>query len=174
MKYTGEIIQFQGENFAVIDTGSIDFSKAQIGVKNKITKVVLAKGGEKITTKNGNGEIESVVVAISGDAIFCNSENDMYIPTSSDGTHYKYDNIETYGYTIQEKGDDYVFVRSNNKALLLVGCIEKNSAIKNAFGNGVHQFLYKGATLKKDLKTGTITGIDKQAFETTWTILYNK
>ena len=64
-----------------------------------------------------------------------------------------------------------VFVKSTNKALLLVEIIQKPTCIKNAFGKNKHQFLYFGATLKKDIKTGQITGIDKNAFNSTWQVL---
>ena len=48
------------------------------------------------------------------------------------------------------------------------------TCIKDAWGVGAHQFLFKGATLKKDLKSGKVTGIDKFAFDETWEIIEPK
>lgn len=171
VEFTGEYIEKDGEKFPVVDVTKLDFSDALIGVKSKLTKVYRANGGEKITTRNENGEVESVLVANNGDAIFFNNTNDIYIPTDSNGNRFKYSQIESYGYSIQERTADYVVVRSNNKALLLVGCVDQKCAIKDAFGKGQSQFLYEGATIKKDIKTGNISGIDRKAFESTWIIL---
>lgn len=173
LPYTDEIIEFEGKTYKVIDTAKLEFLTAKVGVKSKLTKVYCAKGGEKIETTNEKGEVESVVVAEKGDAIFYNNEHDQYIPAGEDGKHWKYSEIESHGYSIQEHNDEenYVVVRSNNKALLLVGCVEENSAIKNAFGDGKPQYLYEGATIKKDIKTCNISGIDRAAFENTWEIL---
>ena len=173
LPYTDEIIESEGKTYKVIDTAKLEFLTAKVGVKSKLTKVYCAKGGEKIETTNEKGEVESVVVAEKGDAIFYNNEHDQYIPAGEDGKHWKYSEIESHGYSIQEHNDEenYVVVRSNNKALLLVGCVEENSAIKNAFGDGKPQYLYEGATIKKDIKTGNISGIDRAAFENTWEIL---
>jgi len=173
LPYTDEIIESEGKTYKVIDTAKLEFLTAKVGVKSKLTKVYCAKGGEKIETTNEKGEVESVVVAEKGDAIFYNNEHDQYIPAGEDGKHWKYSEIESHGYSIQEHNDEenYVVVRSNNKALLLVGCVKENSAIKNAFGDGKPQYLYEGATIKKDIKTGNISGIDRAAFENTWEIL---
>ena len=171
MEYKNEIIEFDEKKFYVIDTEKLDFSNAKMGIKSKITKVYNARGGEKIITRNKNNEIESVVIAKKNDAIFYNNDSDMYIPTDSNGNHWKFDKIETYGYKIVKNHENYVEIQSNNKALLLVGCVEKESVIKDAFGKGQHQFLYQGATIKKDIKTGAISGIDKVAFESTWKII---
>ena len=56
---------------------------------------------------------------------------------------------------------------------MLFDVIKEPTCIKNAWGEGQHQFLYEGAVLKKDLKTQKITGIDKEAFKKTWMILEN-
>lgn len=171
MEYTGEYIEKDGEKFPVVDVEKLDFSDAQVGVKSKLTKVYRAKGGEEITTRNSNGEVESVYIAKKGDAIFYNNAKDIYVPADNYGNRFRYSQIESYGYSVQERTADYVVVRSNNKGLLLVGCVDQKCAIKNAFGDGQPQFLYEGATIKKDIKTGNISGIDKKAFESTWAIL---
>lgn len=171
LKFTNEEIIFNNEKFNVLDAENVSFDNAVYGIKSKTTKVVCAKGGEKIVTRNKEGKVESVTVAEKGDAIFCNSETDVYIPHNSDGSSWKFNNIESYGYDIVSQDNNSVVIRSNNKALLLVGAVDRNTCIKDAWGEGQHQFLYKGATLKKDLNTGKVTGIDKDAFEATWAVL---
>lgn len=171
LSYKNYTINFNGIDFLVLDTNNLSFSNAFVGIKSKTTKVKCAKGGEKIETLNKDGKVESVTIAEKGDAIFCNSETDIYIPRNNDGTAWKFEEITSCGYDIVGKGEDYIIIKSNNKALLLVGVIDNPTCIENAWGEGQHQFLYKGATLKKDLTSGKVTGIDKHAFETTWEIL---
>ena len=46
---------------------------------------------------------------------------------------------------------------------------------KKCMGEGEHQFLFPMATLKQDIETGRIVGIDKSAFDETWEIIsYDK
>ena len=170
VEYTNEIVELNGLEFCVLDVSKLDFSNAKVGIKKQVTKVVCANGGEKIETKNCHGKIESITIAQKGDAIFCNNQNDKYIP-SSNGVSWKFDNLQNYGYEIVKTKEDCVFVKSTNKALLLVEIIQKNTCIKDAFGKNKHQFLYVGATLKQDIKTGQITGIDKNSFNSTWQVI---
>ncbi len=171
MIYTGEVINFDGKDFKVIDTSKLDFSKAKLGVKASLTKIVVAKNDEIIETKNNKGEVETIHKVKKGEIIFCNNDDDRYCPCYDNGNGWKLEDIEKNGYVFVENKDDCIMIRSNNKALLLVEFIQENSCIKDAFGEGQHQFLYKGEKKKKDLKTEKITGIDKIAFENTWTIL---
>lgn len=171
INYKNYTINFNGIDFLVLDTNKVSFNNASVGIKSKTTKVKCAKGGEKIETLNNEGKVESVTVAEKGDAIFCNSETDIYIPRNSDGSAWKFNEITSYGYDIVARENDCIIIRSNNKALLLVGVIDKPTCIENAWREGQHQFLYEGATLKKDLNSGKVTGIDKHAFETTWAVL---
>ena len=169
--YKNENISFNNEEFRVLDVSKLDFSSAKIGIKNTLTKVVRAKGGERIETKNKSGKIESICIANVGDAIFCNNDIDIYIPSDSADNRWKFDKIESYGYDIIESYSNHIIIRSKNKALLLFNVIKEPTCIKDAWGEGAHQFLYKGAVLKKDLKSGKVTGIDKDAFEKTWIVL---
>ena len=132
MEYTGKYLEFEGKSYPVIDTSKLDFSEAKVGVKAKLTRVYCAKGGEKIETTNDKGEVESYVVAQKGDAIFWNSKTDIYIPADKNGNHWKFADIESYGYLIQERNleEGYIMIRSNNKGLLLVGCVKENCAIE--------------------------------------------
>lgn len=169
--YKNETIIFNGITFKVIDEQKLDFTNAKMGFKSAKTKVVCAKGGEIIETKNNEGKIECISKAEKGSAIFCNNDADRYIPRNSNGQCYKFNEIEKHGYDIVESKDDYIIIQSNNKALLLFDLIKEPSCIKDAWGEGQHQFLYEGAVIKKDCKNAKITGIDKVAFKNTWTIL---
>ncbi len=133
-----------------------------------------ANGGELIETKNSDKQVESTYVAQDGDAIFINPHNpeDMYVPADTDGTRWKFKDIEKKGYKItredQENGE--VLVKSTDRVKILHEAIQEPSCIKNAWGNGQHQFLFVGATLKQG-DNGRVTGIDKEAFDATWEIM---
>lgn len=160
-----------GIKFQVIDTEKIKFENV-IGRKNAITKIVKAKGGEKIVTYSKQGEIESVMTAEKDDCIFVNSETDKYIPGDENG-HWKFNTLTNRGYEIVQNEGDIVFVKSTNYAYLLVDVVNKPTCILNAFGEGAHQFLFNGATIKKDIKTGKVSGISNEAFHSTWEVSEN-
>lgn len=177
LSYTDEkIISPDGIECLVLDTNNIEFSDSCIGRKCAQTIVLKSNGNEKINTVNSLGLVETTYFVKEGDAIFYNSENDIYVPRNNDGTACSFDSIENLGYEITTElfrfGEyDAVKVRSIKKAYLLPEIIEIPTCIKDAFGKGNHQFLYKGATLKKDIETGKVTGIEKEAFDKTWEIL---
>lgn len=154
----------------LIDVDALSFDDCPIGCKSTVTLIKKAKGGEVITTYGKKGEVESFIVAEQGDAIFCNSETDVYIP-SLNGERYKFDKICDYGYKIVSAEEGQCHVKSTNQARLLIEVVDRPACIKDAFGKEIHQFLFKGATIKKDLKTGAVSGISKVAFDTTWEVL---
>lgn len=160
-----------GISFQVIDVDKIEFDD-DIGRKKTITKVVKAEGGEKIITYSKQGEIESIMTAEKDDCIFVNSETDKYIPGDENG-HWKFNTLTDRGYEIVENKGNEVYVKSTNYAHLLVDIIKKPTCILNAFGEGAHQFLYNGATIKKDIKTGKVSGISNEAFHSTWEVKEN-
>ena len=137
------------------------------------TLVRRAEGGEQIETKNSENKVESVYTAQSGDAIFINLHNldDVYVPADADGARWKFKDLEKKGYEItredQENGG--VLVKSTTTAKLLHEIIQEPTCIKDAWGEGQHQFLFSGATLKQG-DNGRVTGIDKEAFDATWEI----
>lgn len=45
------------------------------------------------------------------------------------------------------------------------------TCIKDVWGSGRHQFLFEGASLKKNPETKKVTGIDKEAFDNTWEVI---
>ena len=177
LHYLDEMIENpNGIECRVLDTTSIDFSNAYTGRKSTETLVLRAYQDQKIETKNSQGLIEAVYTANEGEAIFCNNEDDKYVPRDSDGKAWSFDEITKYGYDLttnifQVGNNDAVKIRSNKIAKVLPEIITIPTCIKDAWGEGSHQFLFEGATLKQDLETGKVTGIEKAAFDKTWEIL---
>src|SRR5690606_4184328 len=143
----------------VLDTACVDFSAAAEGRKSAETLVRCAEGGERIETRNGD-KVESVYIARKGDAIFVNlhDEHSVYGPGNPDGTRWQFAELARKGYEIT--GDDPerggVRVKSTAVAKLLHEAVREPTCIKNAWGEGQHQFLFAGATLKRGDK-GQVT-----------------
>ena len=177
--YTSEtIVSPDGIECKVLDTSKVDFSEAMEGRKSKETIVLKANGGEKIDTINSEGKIESTYITKPGESIFYNNEKDIYVPRDGNGNAWLFDKITDYGYEITEEPYQFndntaIKVKSTNKAKVLPEIITIPTCIKDAWGEGAHQFLFEGATIKQDLLTGKVTGIDKEAFDQTWEILSN-
>lgn len=180
LKYTNEIITNpDGIDCHVLDVSSLDFSNAREGRKKKTTIVMRAIDNECINTYNSMGLVESTYIAKDGEAIFYNSDTDMYVPRDENGVALSFQNISEHGYDIvgdsfQFNGRSAIRVRNNNIAKLLPEVIVIPTCIKDKWGKGSHQFLFEGATLKKDILTGKISGIDKEAFDETWEIFKNE
>ena len=173
--YTAEIIQNpQGVGCRVININALDFTQAKLAKKSAVTRLRSAKGGEKIETKNAKGDIENTYIAQKGDALFINPHlaDDCYVPANADGTRWQFKDIPLKGYDIvgTDPANDDLFIKSNQNAYILLNIIQEPSCIKNAFGHGQHQFLFKGASLKKS-HDGQITGIDQDAFNATWEVV---
>ena len=173
--YTEEIIANpDGILCRVLDTARLDFSGAVEGRKTAMTLVRCADGGERIETMNSEKKVEAVYTAQRGDAIFINLHNrhDMYIPGDADGSRWQFREVAGKGYEIVGKDQQGggILVRSRETSGLLHECIRQPTCIKNAWGEGHHQFLFPGATLKKG-NNGRVTGIDKEAFDATWEII---
>lgn len=157
----------------VLDTDRIDFNAAFEGRKATETLVRCAVGGERIETKNAEKKVEALYIAKAGDAIFINLHNpdDVYVPGNPDGSRWRFKDLAHKGYEMT--GEDHkrggILVKSTATAKLLHEIIQQPTCIKNAWGEGQHQFLFAGATLKQDDK-GHVTGIDKEAFDATWEI----
>ena len=149
LNYTNEIIYSpDGVQCKVLDVTSIDFSHACIGRKSKETIVIKANGNEKIETVSLAGLIESIYDAKPDDAIFVNSEKDMYVPRNLQGQALKFNDIESYGYTITTKAFSYnhhdaVKVKSNTVAKLLPEIIKIPTCIKNAWVKGNTSFYFQ-------------------------------
>lgn len=174
LPYTGEFVTSpDGISCKVLDAGGVNFSMAAEGRKATETLVRRAEGGERIETRNSEKKVESVYITEPGDAIFINLHNpdDMYVPGNSDGSRWQFKDLTSKGYEITREDHERggVLVKSTKTAKLLHEVIQEPTCIKNAWGSGQHQFLFVGATLKKD-ESGNVTGIDKQAFDATWEI----
>lgn len=177
VSYLNEYIKNKDEVIChVIDVDNIDFTDAYIGRKKTETTVLRANGGELIETVNAEGQVESFYEAKEGDAIFYNNDHDIYVPRDANGEPWKFGHFLEYGYELVK--DEYhlgsnisCVVRSTKESRLLPNVILEPSVIKNAFGEGNHQFLFPGATLKQDIETGRVTGIDGCAFKETWEVI---
>jgi len=176
LPYTSEILQSpDGTECAVLDVLKIDFTNAARGRKRSETLVREAKGGERIVTVKQGGLIESECVAEKGDAIFVNLHdlNDIYIPGNPDGTRWKFDELAERGYEVVATDSENGGVRVKTAAVfkLLHEAVKKPTCIRDAWGQGNHQFLFPGATLKLNEKDGNrVTGINKPDFDGTWEI----
>ncbi len=175
--YTDEIINNEdGIQCQVLDISKVDFSISCVGRKKKETTILRANGNEKIETINSTGLVESTYITNPDDAIFVNNEEDIYVPRDAYGNAWQFDFIENHGYevtsdTFFHNGNMAINVKSTKLSSLLPEIITIPTCIKDAWGKGSHQFLFMGATLKKDIDSGKITGIDKGAFDETWEIL---
>lgn len=174
LPYTNEtVLSPDGIACKVLNSNAINFDGAFEGRKASETLVRRAEGGESIETKNSEGRVESVYTAKAGDAIFINLHNpdDVYVPGNPDGSRWQFKDLISKGYEItgedQECGG--VRVKSTTMSKLLPEAVEEPTCIKNAWGEGQHQFLFAGATLKLT-NSGSVTGIDKEAFDATWEI----
>ena len=174
LPYTNEVVASpDGIDCKVLDANAVDASGAVEGRKATQTLVRRAEGGEAIETKNKEGKVESVYTAKAGDAIFINLHNpdDIYVPGNADGSRWQFSELTSKGYEIsgedQERGG--VLVKSTSTSKLLHEAVEEPTCIKDAWGEGQHQFLFAGATLKLNAN-GRVTGIDKSAFDATWEI----
>lgn len=170
-----KIANENGIECRVLDTTAIDFSEARFGRKSATTLVIRANGGEKIDTLNKDQLVESTYVANEGEAIFCNNETDIYVPRNSEGVGCRFDQIEECGYEVvsaisTEDGRKAMNIKNTKVARILPEVITEPTCIKDAWGEGSHQFLFEGATLKQDPESKKITGIDKNAFDATWEV----
>jgi hypothetical protein len=175
LPHTGETLANpEGKVCPVIDPSRIDFSNAVLGRKRTETLVRRAQGGEEIVTRNSAGKIETTYTTKPGDAIFVNlhDEKDTYCPGNPDNTRWQFDDLLKKGYEITagSMANGTVKVKSTATSKILPEAVTEDVCIKDAWGPGKHQFLYKGATLKLN-DGGHVTGIDKSAFDATWEIM---
>lgn len=175
LPYTGETLANpEGKICPILDCSRVDFSKAQLGRKKTETLVRRAKGGEVIETRNSTGKIETTYTTKAGDAIFVNlhDEKDTYCPGNPDNTRWQFDDFLAKGYEITagSLAGGAVKVKSTVTSRILPEAVTEDLCIKDAWGPGKHQYLYKGATLKLS-EAGQVIGIDKSAFDATWEVL---
>ena len=171
LPYTNEtVLSPDGVACKVLDSAAVSFDTAAEGRKTAETLVRRAEGGEAIETKNSEGKVESVYTAQPGDAIFINLHNpdDMYVPGNPDGTRWQFRELAGKGYEITGEDQDLGGVRVRNTAVskILHEAVEEPTCIRHAWGD---TFYSPGATLKLNAN-GSISGIDKEAFDATWEI----
>lgn len=175
LPFTGDTLKNpEGKDVPVLDRAKVDFSNAPLGRKKTETIVKRAQGGELIETKNTSGQVENTYTAKAGDAIFVNIHDakDVYVPGNADNTRWQFDAFLDKGYEVSggSLASGEVRVKSTTTARILPEAVEEDVAVRDAWGPGQHQFLYKGATLKQG-GNGVVTGIDKSAFDETWEVM---
>ena len=143
------------------------------GKKTKPILIRTAKAGEVIETVVSAKE--SHYVCTGGEAIFINEleggKLDIFVPRTPENVPSGWDILskryEVIGPNDEKGGTYYRPIFAPCK--LLHETIGSNSCVMNCWGEGNHAFLYEGATLKQEAD-GRITGIDKLAFDQTWSI----
>jgi len=173
--YSGETIHHtDGIDYAIIDTGKLDFSKAQFGKKTKPTLVRLAKAGETIVTSPGKAE-EIRYSALGGEVVFVNQlpggVEDSFVPRTPSGQPNGQEVLDKkYELVGGDLCGEGAFFRPKGAPLrILHEVVVRPTVIIDAYGSGNHQFLGEGATLKKEGEKRP-SGIDKAAFDETWSI----
>lgn len=173
--FTGEWIKDpEGNLCPVLDIDKLNFDQAPIGERKEPIQVVCVGENGHITAQSFEGGLETFSYhAQEGDALFINSSNDIYVPPCDQGGRLKFKDLAVNGYQILSNRNGVASVKSP-PAKLLIGVIDRRVCIKNAWGDSDipedHQFLSKGATLKKSLHSGKVTGIDPQGFKK-WVVL---
>jgi hypothetical protein len=173
--YTGQFVRnSDGQDYEVIDPAKVTFNgpEAGFGKKTKPTLARIARAGEEVVTNPGSIE-ESRVTAAGGEAIFINElpggKRDEYIPRNNgiaNGQQILNERYELIGGDINAEGA--YFRPKGAPVQILHEAVIKPTVILDAWGKEQHQFLTNGATLK--LQDGRITGIDKAAFDDTWSV----
>lgn len=163
-----------GTEFQILDVETLDFSHAGRGYKSAQTLIRVAQGGELIETKDSDGNVESVYTTKAGDIIFMNLHNpdDIYVPRDKENKAWTMEELQNRGYEIVGEDQENGGLRVVNKSEfpILKGIVSGPMCILNAWGEGNHQFLYKGAVLKLDEASSKVSGISAEAFEKTWTV----
>ena len=149
-----------------------DFSKAIEGYKSSPTLVYKAIGGEIVETVNLSGMVKICCIANPGEVIMQNihNDNDRYIAYDKKRGRWQYEEMMSRkDLTFSFYGGNTYLIK-NQKCLVLHEVIDRNTCILNLFGENMHQFIYDGASLilRPD---GCINGIDKDAFNATWSLL---
>lgn len=174
--YTGETIRHNdGRVYSVLDTTKIEFEShaVVIGSKTKLTHARAAMPSEVIVTSPGSTE-EARYTALGGEVVFINllpnGVEDAYVPRDAEGNANGQAILEQrYTHVAGDLTSGATYRPNAVPSRLLHEVVDRPTVIKDAWGVGAHQFLDKGATLKAD--GNRATGIDKAAFDETWSIL---
>lgn len=162
-----------GVTYHLVDTNKLTavFSElsnqVEHGKKTTLTKAYIAAPGEEIITRHGSGE-ENRYTATGGEVVFDNGGGDKFVPRDSDGksngTQLLNDKYELQKGSLE--AGDAEFIPASKASKILIGVNPEPIRIMNPWGAGSTQDLPAGSTLKLD--GNKVTGIEKAAFEKTW------
>lgn len=141
--------------------------QVEFGKKTALTKAYFAKPGEEIVTRHDSGE-ETHYKAQGGEVVFDNGGGDKFVPRDeegkSNGAQLLKDKYELQRGSLESGDAEYMPLSIPSK--LLIGINPDPIRIMNPWGAGSTQDIPAGSTLKLD--GNKVTGIEKTAFEKTW------
>lgn len=166
-------IEKDGIIYHLVDTNKLTTlfdkisEKVVFGKKTAMTKAYIAKPGEEIVTRHDSGE-ETHYKAQGGEVVFDNGGGDKFVPRDeegkSNGAQLLKDKYELQRGSLESGDAEYIPLSKPSK--LLIGINPDPIRIVNPWGPGSTQDLPAGSALKLDgIK---VTGIEKSAFEKTW------
>lgn len=180
---TGDhIIGPGGESYDVLDKKRLDFSGAVQGFKHAPVRVEIAEGGEKVVTRPIEQNVTGEEIAEEGDVIITILDydqngrlietQDRYIP-KEDGVNCKFPWLLAHGFTKIDSqaslGGLYKQPPQFGMVELLPYAVRRPTVILDAYGEGHHQFLQTGASIKRT-SGGRVSGVPSHVFTTGWTI----
>ncbi len=137
--------------------------------KATLTKVYIASEGQKIETIVG-GNVETTFIAEGDEIIFENNPQDVFVPRDKSGKPNGREILkQSYDWVKGGVRDSIAFYRPNKVEDVAHEVVTQNTVIFDAYGEGQHQYLTIGATLK--IKGDRVTGINKEAFDNTWELI---
>jgi len=170
--YSGTI-EKDGITYHTVDTNALTTlfdqlsESVEFGKKTTVTKAYIAVPGEEIITKHGSGE-ENRYTASGGEIVFDNGGGDKFVPRDSEGKSNGAQLLQTKYQLLKGslEAGDAEFIPATKASKILIGVNPDPIRILNPWGPDTTQDLPAGSTLKLD--GNKVTGIEKAAFEKTW------
>lgn len=143
-------------------------TQVEYGKKTARTRAYIASPGEEIITQHSSGLETSPYIARGGEVVFDNGGGDKFVPRDdkgqSNGGQLLQAKYELTQGSLATGDAEYIPVSTPSK--LLIGINSEPIRIMNPWGVDSTQDLPAGSTLKLD--GDKVTGIEKAAFEKTW------
>ena len=175
--YTENFIEQNGLRYQVLATKRVNFGddgSCSYGKKTSSTKVWRAAPGDVIVTDHNGTEETPPYTAEGGEVVFCNelpnNRLDVYVPRDQKGVPNG-DRILETAYTLisSDLNEGEAYYVPNSTPVKVAAGIDRLTCLENAYGEGNHQFLKDGDILKQDASS-RVTGIDREAFNFTWSL----
>ncbi|MBI1327257.1 MAG: hypothetical protein GC136_06400 [Alphaproteobacteria bacterium] len=177
------ITDAEGRVFPVVDTANIDWTNTVTAYKHAPRYIRVSPGDETIITVNSETGAETITTTNKGDLVFTVYDfdatgnyvatQDSYVP-ATDGIRWTAADLEAQGYYKIDDAEDvrgfYMRDIEHSMMNILPYAVTQPCVIKNAYGEGRHQFLQLGAMLKQG-EHGRASGTNLAPFTRTWTIL---